>query len=48
MADYHIITYASYKHLYECEKIDGYDNANINDESDFVAFEEKMRQAKVS
>lgn len=29
-------------------KIEGYDNPNINEESDFVAFEEKMRQAKVS
>ena len=28
--------------------INGYDNPNIDDESDFVAFEEKMRQAKVS
>lgn len=30
------------------KKIDGYDNPNIDDESDFIAFEEKMRQAKVS
>lgn len=29
-------------------KLDGYDNSNIDEESDFVAFEEKMRQAKVS
>lgn len=28
--------------------IDGYDNPNIDDESDLVACEEKMRQAKVS
>lgn len=30
------------------KKIDGYDNPSIDEESDFVAFEEKMRQAKVS
>lgn len=30
------------------KKIDGYDNPNINCESDFVDFEEKMQQAKVS
>lgn len=29
-------------------KLDGYDNSNIDEESGFVAFEEKMRQAKVS
>lgn len=29
------------------KKIDGYDNPNIDDELDFIAFEEKMRQAKV-
>lgn len=30
------------------KKLDGYDNSNIDEESDFAAFEEKMRQAKVS
>lgn len=30
------------------KKINGYDNPNIDDESDFIAFEVKMRQAKVS
>lgn len=30
------------------KKIDGYDNPNINCESDFVAFEETMKQTKVS
>ena len=30
------------------KKIDGHDNPSIDEESDFVAFEEKMRQAKVS
>ena len=28
--------------------VEGYDNPNIEEEADFVAFEEKMRQAKVS
>lgn len=30
------------------KKIEGYDKSNIDDKSDFEAFEEKMQQAKVS